>query len=343
LKQRQLTAEASIRTQLSSLNAQLNQATTDLSNALAAGRASRTGSPANAQAQAKSQQAQASITSLNAQKADLTGIDTTPGKVIKLASAPGRSIGGTDLVSAVALIAIFGLLGLAAAWWVDRRDPLTGGRRRVQRLAPGAAMRELPMGTSRRPPDPALLDAAIDRLAVDLVSPDGTGRPTTALIVSTTAEAPAAFGEEISSSLLYAGVPAVFIIAGPPDREVRTAIPVVSFAEMVPNGQAARRALLPAIEHRQAVTWLRPANSAESAGLVRRSVVDALALRAMEDHLELVVYLAPSPRHSAVAAVLAQWVDRVVVSAEHPAPGAVEDVIDALIDVDVSPHEVVWS
>jgi hypothetical protein len=63
----------------------------------------------------------------------------------------------------------------------------------------------------------------------------------------------------------------------------------------------------------------------------------------MEDHLELVVYLAPSPRHSAVAAVLAQWVDRVVVSAEHPAPGAVEDVIDALIDVDVSPHEVVWS
>src|SRR5690606_39118858 len=125
------------------------------------------------------------------------------------------------------------------------------------------------------------------RLAVELVSGGTTGNPSSVLIIGAGMEPPVAVAEELASSLAFAGIPALFVLAGNSDRQLRSAHVVASFADLVTSGASvAGPAGLPAqagegtLSGGPTVTWLRPKGSAEAAGLLRRAVVDSLVTRA---------------------------------------------------------------
>ncbi|MCU1351909.1 MAG: putative Non-specific protein-tyrosine kinase, partial [Acidimicrobiales bacterium] len=337
LAQREADAKADTDRRVRRIEDQIARRQKDLTAAIRAENAVKPGSGDGASATAKRQTIQTDLGALSTQLNDLQAIDTTPGQLVRNATPPVSSKGSSTMVTAIGIAGVIALLGLLVAWLIDRRDPEVGGPSRISRMSPGTAIRFLPAGESA---DPALLDAAIDRLAIDLVgdgSPSGPG-PKTALLVGTDDRAPAGLGEEVAASLSYSGTPALFIVIGAGDLEIRHATPVDSFSRMpaAPIGTPG--------ENGTPVTWLRPSDAAESSGLLRRSVVLGLVERAKAEGFEVVVFLAPSPIRRAVSSALAQWVDRVVVVVDRPtARGAAEDTVASLLDVEVVPAEVVWS
>ncbi|MCU1455550.1 MAG: putative Non-specific protein-tyrosine kinase [Acidimicrobiales bacterium] len=346
LAQRKADAEADKARRTVQLEDQLSRGQHELSAAIQAENAVRPGSGQGPAATARRQAAQSNLGTIGAKLNEVKGIDTEPGQILVSASPPTSSVGSSTLLGAVGAAGVVGLIGLVGAWIVDRRDPEVGGPSKIARMSPSTAIRFLPTSDGKDD-DPALVDAAIDRLAIDLVGAgglDGPG-PRTALLVGTEDRAPAGLGEEVAASLSFSGTPALFVVIGAGDLEVRHAIPVHSFADLA-AGALHVSPLVPAGANGAAppVTWLRPSAAAESSGLLRRSVVQGLVERARTEGFEVVVFVAPSPIRRAVSSALAQWVDRVVVVVDRPtAKGAAESTVLSLLDVDVVPSEVVWS
>lgn len=274
--------------------------------------------------------------------------ETAGGDVTKRATLPDAVLSKMALAKGVGVFGLFVLAGLGLALVVDRSDSLGGGRRKVGQLVPDANLRILPTAGGRTP-GPAEADAAIDRLAVELVSAATPGHVSAVLVVGTRGEPPVAMAEELASSLTFAGIPALFVLAGTSDREVRHAHVVTSFSDLLTGPSVTGPASLPEVagvssgESGPTVTWLRPRGSAEASGLLRRSVVEALVSRAGRENFEAVVFVAATPTRNAAAAALGHWVDKTAVIVENDDGPAVEAAVQALVEADVAITEVVWT
>ncbi|HRW37403.1 MAG: hypothetical protein KDB04_17465 [Acidimicrobiales bacterium] len=300
--------------------------------------------------------AQTEVDALEAQATELNRFDpASVGELTRKASLPSATTSKMALGKGVGVFGLFVLGGLAVAWLLDRRDGLGGGRRRIEQLLPTANHRVLP-GAEGTSASPAEIDTAIDRLAVDLVAGGTAGAPASALVIGTGREPPLALAEELASSLAYAGIPAIFVLAGTSDRELRHARTVPSFADLVTaGGSLAAPAGLPARAGEGGapsaptalagpmVSWLRPKGSAEAAGLLRRAVVESLVVRAGREKYEAVVFVAASPVRTAAGAALGQWVHRTAVIVEPDERSQAEPVAGALADAGVKVTEVVWT
>ena len=350
LKQRQDAATASRDKQVAALDAQIKDTAATVDQATAAVDAAPDNSPEKQQARSALQNAQAQLTALNQQRAELTGFDpSSVGVLVKTATLPPATTSKKAMGKG---IGVFGLClagGLGIAWFLDRRDGLGGGLRKVEQLVPAANVRLLP-GAEGGAASPAEVDTAIDRLAVDLVGGGMPGKATSVLVVGAGSEPPIALAEELASSLAFAGIPALFVLAGSSERQPRQAHVVSSFADLVTSGASvAGPAGLPATAGEPSlgggpvVTWLRPKGSAEASGLLRRAVVDSLVARAARERFEAVVFVAPSPTRTAAASALGQWVDRTALIVERDERNQAEAAATTLASADVRVTEVVFT
>jgi hypothetical protein len=307
------------------------------------------------------QDAQFEVTDLQGQLQQYQQYDPAPGQKdsvgesVRRAILPGAVLSKKAVGKGVGVFGLFVLAGLGAAWYLDRRDGLGGGRRRVEQLVPGANIRLLP-GSDGSHASAAEIDTAIDRLAVELVAGGVPGRATSVLVVGAGLEPPVALAEELASSLAFAGIPALFVLAGTTDRQLRHCHQVDSFADLLtrpsvagPPGLPARAGVVTdqgqasAVASTSVITWLRPQGSAESSGLLRRAVVEGLVTKAARERFEAVVFVAASPARSAASTALGQWVNRTALVVGPDDRAQAEAVATALAEADVRVTEVVWT
>ena len=350
LSTRKASAKATADGAIEKATRDLTTAQANLKDANAAVDASQPSTPERQQAQAAAQSAQSAVTTLQASKAQLQQFDPdTVGIFFRKASLPAASASKKAMGMGVGVFGLFVFAGLGAAWFMDRRDGLGGGRRRIEQVLPGANVRIMP-GAEGTSATPAEVDTAIDRLAVELVAGGLPGNASSVLIIGAGMEPPVALAEELASSLAFAGIPALFVLAGSTDRDLRHAHAVASFADLVASGASlAGPAGLPAKAGEQPltagplVTWLRPKGSAEAAGLLRRAVVDSLVTKAGRDRYEAVVFVAPAPARTAAGTALGQWVGRTALVVGADERSEAEAAAVALAEADVRVTEVVWT
>ena len=334
---------------VATLDGQISAAQQTLSDATAAFDAAAAG-PERSRAQAAVQAATTELSKLEEARSDLSQFNpSTVGELVRKASVPAATTSKKALGTGVGVFGLFTLGGLVAAWLLDRRDSLGGGRRKIEQLLPGASMRVMP-GADGANASPAEIDTAIDRMAVELVAGGAPGKAASALVVGAGMEPPVALAEELASSLAFAGIPALFVLAGSSERELRHAQVIGSFADLVTEGASvAGPAGLPSragettVTAGPMVTWLRPQGSAEAAGLLRRAVVDSLVTRAGRERFEAVVFVAPSPSRTAAGAALGQWVQRTALVVAEGERQQAEPAATALADAGVGVTEVVWT
>jgi len=269
------------------------------------------------------------------------------GRVVRRAPEPQKTLSKAAVGKGVGVFGLCLLAGLGVALLVDRSDALGGGRRRVQQILPSANIRMMPRVINAKATQ-AEVDAAVDRLAIELSSGSRRGSPTAVVMVSTLAEPPVPLARDIASSLAYAGIPSLFVVAGHTTEEMAEARVVSSFADLL-DGEGLAQPELPedvgrtVVSMDSRVTWLRPRGSAEASGLLRRSVVEALITRASRDGFEVVVFLAANPTRNAAAAALGQWVDKTVIVVDSDDGSAVVTTAEALAEADARVSEVVWT
>lgn len=350
ITQRQDSATATRDTQVAKLDEQIKSKTAALTEAQASLDAMSDNDPEKANLKVQVSTLTTELKGLTDERAQLNQFD--PATVATLVRAAALPVGTTSKMALGKGIGVFGLFvlaGLGAAWLLDRRDGLGGGRRRIEAIVPGANIRVMP-GAEGSGATPAEVDTAIDRLAVELVSGGTPGNPASVLIIGAGQEPPVALAEELASSLAYAGIPALFVLAGSTDRQLRSVFTVASFADLVTSGASvAGPAGLPAqageptLSGTPTVTWLRPKGSAEAAGLLRRAVVDSLVTRAGRERFEAVVFVAPSPSRTAAGISLGQWVGRTSLIVGPDERPQAESVATALAEAGVRVTEVVWT
>ncbi len=350
LNARKATAKATADKALTGLAEEITAAQAAVDEATAAFNATESGTAERNQAQSQLQAANSALAQIQGQQAKIRQFDPEAvGTVTRKASLPDPVTSKMALGKAVGVFGLFVLAGLAAAWYLDRRDGLGGGRRRVEALLPNANVRVMP-GAEGGPASPAEVDTAIDRLAVELVAGGIPGNASSVLIIGAGMEPPIALAEELASSLAFAGIPALFVLAGSTDRQLRSAHVVPSFADLVTSGASVAgpaglpaQAGEPALSTGPAVTWLRPKGSPEAAGLLRRAVVDSLVTRAGRERFEAVVFIAPSPSRTAAGSALGQWVGRTALVIASDERSQAEPAATALAEAGVRVTEVVWT
>ncbi len=348
LDARKADAESTQTKKLDALKPQIDEATQTLNAANEAVANTESGTPERTQAQATAAQAQQALNSLNAQRQTIAAVDTSAvGKIVRSAPTPAAALSKKALAMAVGVFGLFLLAGFGIALLIDRRDSRGGGRRKIEQLLPGVNIRMMPSASARKA-SPAEIDAAIDRLAVELAAGGQRGKATSVVIVGTQQEPPVALAEELASSLTFAGIPALFVLAGTSERPLPHAQIVTSFTDLITGPSVSGPASLPETAGAGSasaplVTWLRPRGSAESSGLLRRAVVEALVTRAGREGFEAVVFVAPTPVRNAAAAALGQWATKTAVVVDHEESQAVEATVSALVEADVRITEVVWT
>ncbi|MCU1498792.1 MAG: hypothetical protein JWM47_2745 [Acidimicrobiales bacterium] len=307
------------------------------------------GSTERSLAQAQLAEARTTSNSLIERRSTLAGIDTTTvGKIVRKAPLPDSVLSKMAVGTGVGVFGLCLLVGLAVALFVDRGDSLGGGRRQVELMAPDTNIRILPTATGRKP-SVVEIDAAIDRLALELAGQGAKGRAASVLIAGTGIEPPVALAEELAASLAFAGIPTLFVLAGSATREVPQAVKVTSFTDLITGPSITGPASLPdragavATSSRPSVVWLQPRGSTESSGLLRRAVVEALVTRAGREGFEAVVFVAGTPLRNAAAAALGPWVTKTAVIVEHDAASAAVETVRALQEAGVTLTEVVWT
>jgi polysaccharide biosynthesis transport protein len=353
LKQRADTATATRDSSVAKLNEDIAAVEQSLTEAQAAFDAAPDG-PEKSQLRVDVQTLQNELKGLQDQRTELNQFDpATVGALVRKASLPPATTSKMAMGKGIGVFGLFLLAGLGIAYAIDRRDSMGGGRRRIEQILPEATMRVMP-GAEGGSASPAEIDTAIDRMAVELVAGGSHGSATAVLVIGAGMEPPVALAEELASSLAFAGIPALFVLAGPSEREVRGARIVSSFADLVTSGGSlAGPAGLPAQAGAAAdpaiaiagpmVSWLRPKGSAEAAGLLRRAVVDSLVTRAGRERFEAVVFVAPSPTRTAAGSALGQWMQRTALVVAPEERSQAEPVATALADAGVRVTEVVWT
>lgn len=282
----------------------------------------------------------------------LTYASTSPdsvGRVVRRAPLPNAVLSKMALGKGVGVFGLFLIAGLGVALLVDRSDSLGGGRRIVAKLLPEANIRLLPQATNAKASH-SEIDAAIDRLAIELSAGGAHGKATSVLLVGTRREPPVALAEELASSLSYAGIPALFVLAGSTERELPQARVVASFTDLLEGTSLSGPPALPEVADQPPeassppmLTWLRPRGSAEASGLLRQAVVSALVSRASVEGFELVLFVAATPTRSATAAAIGQWVEKTAVIVLDDDSHAVEQTVGSLSEAGARVTEVVWT
>lgn len=348
LAQRAASAEDTVNKKIGAKNEQLAKANAGLKDALADITSSRDGTPERTDANARKAAAQSQVDTLNTQIADLNTIDTQAvgSSIRKAADAPAAVTSKKALGKGVGVFGLFVLAGLALAWLLDRRDALEGGRRRIEAILPESNSRILPGSDKGR--TTTELDAAVDRLAVDLAAGAERGRAASVLLTGSGAEPPVALAQELASSLTFAGIPALFVVAGATEHVLSDAQVVGSFADLLTSPSVTGPGALTEVAGAggsapPVVAWLRPRGSAEASGLLRRAVVEALVTRAGREQYEVVVFVAASATRTAAAAALGQWVDRTVLVVGPKDRKLAEPAAVALREAEVQVSEVVWT
>ncbi len=350
LNARKATAKATADGAKARLDEEIKTASAALEEATAAVNATQPGTVERTQAQTRAQAAASALTQLQSQQTKVNQFDPDAvGTITRKASLPAPVTSKMALGKAVGVFGLFVLGGLAAAWLLDRRDGLGGGRRRIEAVVPDANIRVMP-GADGGQATPAEVDTAIDRLAVELVAGGTSANPSSVLIIGAGMEPPVALAEELASSLAFAGIPALFVLAGSSDRQLRHAHTVASFADLVTSGGSLAgpvglpaQAGEPALTSGPLVTWLRPKGSPEAAGLLRRAVVDSLVTRAGRERFEAVVFVAPSPSRTAAGSALGQWVGRTALIVANDERSQAEAAATSLAEAEVRVTEVVWT
>lgn len=336
LAERRADAERAVADRLATLQQQIDFTRTALEDARASGD------------QAAVSEFQGQLNALNASYATVAAINTADvGRVVRRVTTPPEAVlSKMALGKAVGIVGLCVLAGLAVAFAVDRSDSLGGGRRRIAQILPGVNVRLLPRVANHRATQ-AEVDAAIDRLAIELTSEGRRGRATGVLLTTNTAEPPVRLAEEMASSLAFAGIPAVFVLAGATRSEVPQARVVTSFTDLI-DQQHLLQAELPdpsSPRHTSAptITWLRPRGAVEASGLLQRAVVESLVTRASRDGFEAVFFLTPSPTHHAAAAALGRWVDKAALVVLDDDSHTAEMAAGALAEADIAVTEAVWA
>lgn len=348
LDERSQAAESTRDERLASLGEDIDRAEEVLDSANADLADTEPSTPARTQAQAAAQQAQQAYNDLLDDRSVYQDLDTTPGRLVRQAPLPKAVLSKKALGTGVGVFGLLVMAGLGVALLVDRRDSLGGGRRKVEQLVPGANIRIMPTAVNRKA-SPAEIDAAVDRLAVELAGGGTRGRACSVLMVGTGMEPPVALTEELASSLTFAGIPTLFVLAGTSGRELPQAHVVLSFTDLITGPSITGPVSLPEVAGSGAgastrtVTWLRPRGSAEASGLLRRAVVEALITRAGREGFEAVVFVAATPTRNAAAAALGQWVTKTAVIVDGDGSQDVEQAVTALREADVDITEVVWT
>ena len=349
LDNRRLTITQARDNQVSALTGTLNALKATANAKRVAAAATKPGTAAGVQAAADLAQAASAVTVAQGKLDSSTAIDpTTSGRFTTHASLPAAVTSKKALAEGAGAFGIVVVLGILLAWMLDRRRTLGSDRRRIELLLPTASMRVMP-GAEGPPGSPAEHDTAIDRLAVELVAGATGGRARSVLVIGAGDEPPVSLGEELASSLAFAGIPTLFVLAGTSDRELRHAQVVGSFADLLQGPSVTGQASLPeragaaATTAAPTVSWLRPRGSAESSGLLRRVVVEALVSRAGRERFEAVVFVAAAPSRTAAGTALGQWVDRTALVVDRKDRSRAEDAATALIGADVAVTEVVWT
>ncbi len=297
--------------------------------------------------QAAAQELQAQLNNLNTTYTSIDGIDVSDsGRVVQRAAPPESVLSKMALGKGVGVLALCFGLGLGVALLVDRSDSLGGGRRRLQQLMPGANVRLMPRIANPRASQ-SEVDAAVDRLAIELTAQGRRGKATGVLLVSTGLEPPVELAGDLASSLSFAGIPAVFVLAASTRADLPQARVVTSFTDLLDSHALVQhelpdRASTPGATA-PTVTWLRPRGSAEASGLLQRAVVESLLTRASRDGFEAVIFLAASPTFQATAAALSRWVDKNALIVLDDDAQAAEQAAAALREADVKVAEVVWA
>ena len=336
LAQRRADAEQSVNHRLDTVRQQIDFTRAALADAQASGD------------QAAIAEIQNQLNSLNTAYATLAAINTDDvGRVVRRVTAdPEEVLSKMALGKAVGIVGLCGLAGLGVAFLVDRSDSLGGGRRRIAQILPGVNVRLLPRVANQRATQ-AEVDAAIDRLAIELTSQGRRGKATGVLLTTNTTEPPVQLAQEMASSLAFAGIPAVFVVAGATRAEIAQARVVTSFTDLVDQQHLLQAELAdpagPAHSAAPTITWLRPPGSVEASGLLQRAVIESLVTRASRDGFESVFFLTPSPTHQAAAAALGRWVDKTALVVLNDDSYTAEQAASALAEADITVTEAVWA
>ncbi len=292
---------------------------------------------------------QAQLNTLNANYATIAAVNTSDvGRVVRrVTTTPEAVTSKMALGKAVGILGLCGLAGLGIAYVVDRSDSRGGGRRRIAQILPGANVRLMPRVSNPRATQ-AEVDAAVDRLAIELTAQGRRGKAAGVLLTSNTAEPPIHLAQELSSSLAFAGIPAVFVVAGSTRTDLPQARVVTSFTDLLDTQYLLQAELAdpdadPATSVAPTITWLRPRGSVESSGLLQRAVVEALITRASRDGFHAVFLLTPSPTHQAAAAALGRWVDKTALVILDDESATAEQAAEALAEADIRVTEAVWA
>ncbi|HWJ99020.1 MAG TPA: hypothetical protein VNQ33_12730, partial [Acidimicrobiales bacterium] len=145
LSARKASAKATTDKALTNLNDDIVAANKAVEEATGAVNAAPAGSTERTQAQARLQAANSALTQLQAQQTKIRQFDPDAvGIITRKASVADPVTSKMALGKAVGVFGLFVLGGLAAAWLLDHRDGLGGGRRRVEALLPGASTRLMP-------------------------------------------------------------------------------------------------------------------------------------------------------------------------------------------------------
>jgi capsular polysaccharide biosynthesis protein len=290
---------------------------------------------------------QATLTTLTQTRVTFANTDTSQvGRVVRRAPLPGAVLSKLALGKAVGVLGLSLGAGLALAIFLDRSDAHGGGRRRVARAFPDATLRVLPSATGRRS-SASETAAAVDRLAVELAGSATRGKASSVLLVGTHPDPPVDLAQSLSASLSYAGIPALFVLAGTSDVPLPQARIVTSFTDLLEHQDLVQRAL-PAESDRPVpqapiTAWLKPRGSAESSGLLRQNVVKALITQSAREGYEVVVFIAGSPTHNAAATALGQWVAKTAIVIVGDDSASIGRTVQSLRESDATVAEVVWT
>ena len=336
LAQRQADAERAVQSRLETIREQIAFTRVALDDARASGD------------QAAVQEFQTQLNTLNASYTTIDAVNTADvGRVVRRVTSPPEAVlSKMALGKAVGIVGLCLLGGLAVAFVVDRSDSLGGGRRRIAQILPGANVRLLPRVANHRATQ-AEVDAAIDRLAIELTSQGRRGKATGVLLTTNTTEPPVRLAEDMASSLAFAGIPAVFVVAGATRADVPQARVVTSFTDLIDQQHLLQAELAdpaaPAHTAAPTITWLRPRGSVEASGPHQRAVAESLIPRAIRDGFEAVFFLTPSPTHQAAAAAIGRWVDKTALVVLDDDSHTAEQAASALAEADITVTEAVWA
>jgi uncharacterized protein involved in exopolysaccharide biosynthesis/Mrp family chromosome partitioning ATPase len=173
LEHRQQTADAVKARALERLQSQHTDLDRELNDALVTIAGTVVGTDARTAAEARRDVIVSQITALESSSSALTGVDTSPGQLIRPADLPDAQSGASPVLLLIAAVALGAIVGVGIALFRERTDPSVGSRHAFSEVLGAEPLAELPalaLGAPWRvatnPADPAAINLRRLRVAV---------------------------------------------------------------------------------------------------------------------------------------------------------------------------------